>query len=65
MPGTRTSVFINGEAAMGGGAGGGGENENGTIEIFPGGLSPGPDDVDRNNSFGVADHDNDDGGASF
>lgn len=66
MPGTRTSVFINGEAAMGGAGGGGGggsggENEQGTIEIFPGGLSPGPEDVDRNNSFGMADDD----GASF
>ncbi len=64
MPGTRTSVFINGEAAMGGG-GGGGENEDGTIEIFPGGLSPGPEDGDRNNSFGVADNVGNDDGASF
>ena len=66
MPGTRTSVFINGEAAMGGAGGGvdGGENGQGTIEIFPGGLSPGPEDVDRNNSFGMAGADDDDG-ASF
>lgn len=66
MPGTRTSVFINGEAAMMGGAaaggGGGGENEDGTIEIFPGGLSPGPEDADRNNSFGMAGNDD---GTSF
>lgn len=65
MPGTRTSVFINGEATMGGAGGGvdGGENGQGTIEIFPGGLSPGPEDVDRNNSFGMAGADDD--GASF
>ena len=69
MPGTRTSVFINGEAAMGGAGGGGGEDVDGNIEIFPGGLSPGPDDSNRNNSFGVAgddDYDNkNDDGASF
>ena len=80
MPGTRTSVFINGEAAPTprGGDGGGGmmngddDNHAGTIEIFPGGLSPGPDASDRNNSFGLAagdeydnGDDNDDGGASF
>ena len=56
MPGTRTSVFINGEAALGAnsGAGGEAENEGDAIEIFPGGLSPRPEDVDGNNSFGVA-----------
>lgn len=69
MPGTRTSVFINGEAAMGGGGVGGGANQDGNIEIFPGGLSPGPNDSNRNNSFGVADDDDNnnhnDDGASF
>jgi condensin-2 complex subunit H2 len=71
MPGTRTSVFINGEAAMMGVGGGGGENHgvssnDGNIEIFPGGLSPGPDYSNNNNSFGVAnDDDYNDEGASF
>ena len=44
MPGTRASVFVNGEAQQ--------MNNEEDIQIFPGGLSPGPRDDD--NDFGAA-----------
>ena len=59
MPGTRASVFVNGEARN--------NNENEDVEIFPEGLSPGPGNGnDELNDFGAggdeASFQNDDGG---
>ena len=53
MPGTRASVFVNGEAAQMNNTN---EEEGEDIQIFPGGLSPGPrHDNDESNDFGAAD----------